>query len=262
MPDQLLQAARNGILPIGEDIIDTHTHFESGFTYYHIPFSTDEAVVREMDRYGIVQAFTFSFTGVGSDYTIGNDAIIRLVRQHPARFVGFTTLNANYPQLWLGELDRCWAAGLRGIKLIPHYQGKTSLNVDLTPLLAWADEHGCPVLNHSWDDPARLRQWAADFPRACFIIGHASTDFAEAVNRLPNVYQNTCAVLHKGQFERMCQALDTGKIVYGSDFLDLDIAFGLGPILYARVPDALKRAILSQNARRILRQYVAGSGVR
>ncbi|HPD16780.1 MAG TPA: amidohydrolase family protein [Planctomycetota bacterium] len=241
---------------MGEAIIDTHTHFEPGFSYYHIPYSTDAAVVREMDRYGIVQAFTFSFTGVGSDYTLGNDAIIRLVRQHPTRFVGFTTLNVNYPALWLGELDRCWAAGLRGIKLIPHYQGKTSLNVDLTPVLAWADAHGCPILNHSWDDPARLRQWATDFPRACFIIGHASTDFAEAVNRLPNVYQNTCAVLHKGQFEKMCQVLDTDKIIYGSDFLDLDMAFGLGPVLYARVPDSVKRKVLYANPQRVLDRHV------
>jgi len=256
MEDTILERARRGILPVGEEIIDTHSHFEPGFTYYHIPYSTDEAVVREMNRYGIALAFTFSFTGVGSDYTIGNDAIIRLVAKHPTRFVGFTTLNANYPQLWLGELDRCWAAGLRGIKLIPHYQGRTSLNVDLAPILAWADEHACPILNHSWDDPARLQQWASDFPRACFIIGHASIDFADAVNHLPNVYQNTCAVLHKGQFEKMCQALDHDKIIYGSDFLDLDIAFGLGPLLYARVPDALKRKVLCANPRRVLEQYV------
>ncbi|HUT36916.1 MAG TPA: amidohydrolase family protein [Planctomycetota bacterium] len=256
MEDQMLERARQGILPVGEEIIDTHSHFESGFTYYHIPYSTDEAVVREMDRYGVAQAFTFSFTGVGSDYTIGNDAIIRLVRKHPTRFVGFTTLNANYPKLWLGELDRCWAAGLRGIKLIPHYQGRTTANTDIAPILAWADEHGCPVLNHSWDDPTKLKQWATDFPRACFLIGHASTDFADAVNRLPNVFQDTCAVLHKGQFEKMCQVLDTDKIVYGSDFLDLDIAFGLGPILYARVPDALKRKVLTTNPQRVVKQYI------
>jgi predicted TIM-barrel fold metal-dependent hydrolase len=256
MDDTMLERARQGILPLGEGIIDTHTHFEPGFTYYHIPYSTDEAVVREMDRYGVALAFTFSFTGVGSDFTVGNDAIIRLVRKHPTRFVGFTTLNANYPQHWVGELDRCWAAGLRGIKLIPHYQGRTTSNTDIVPILRWADEHTCPILNHSWDDPARLQQWASDFPRAGFIIGHATTDFAEAVNRFPNVFQDTCAVLHKGQFETMCQALDGDKMIYGSDFMDLDMAFGLGPILYARVGDALKRKVLSANPRRVAQQYI------
>ena len=256
MSETFLEKARRGVLPLGDPIIDTHSHFERGFNYYHIPYSDDEAVVREMDRYGVVYAFTFSFTGVGSDFTIGNDAVIRLVRKHPTRFAGFATLNVNYPQLWLGELDRCWAAGLRGIKLIPHYQGKTTLNVDIPPILRWADEHACPILNHSWDDPAKLARWAADFPRACFIIGHASTEYADAVNRLPNVYQDTCAVLHKGQFERMCALLDTDKLLYGSDFMDLDVAFGLGPILFARVADDLKRKVLSLNPRRVVEQYV------
>ena len=261
MAETLLERARQGILPLGETIIDTHTHFESGFNYYHVPYSGADAVVREMDRYGIALAFTFSFTGVASDFTVGNDAIIRLVAEHPARFVGFATLNVNYPGLWRSELDRCWAAGLRGIKLIPHYQGRTTTTQDITPILAWADEHACPILNHSWDDPAKLLRWAADFPRAAFIIGHASTDYAQAVNTRPNVFQDTCALLHKGQFERMSQALDPDKMIYGSDFMDLDMAFGLGPILYARVPDALKRKVLSANPQRVVDAYLRrGSG--
>ena len=256
MTEPLLEKARRGILPIGEGVIDTHAHFETGFNYYHIPYLDEDAAVREMDRYGVRYAFVFSFSGVRSDFALGNDAIIRLVQRHPKRFAGFTTLNVNYPGLWLGELDRCWEAGLAGIKLIPHYQGRRTLDADLSPILRWADEHRCPVLNHSWDDPAALRRWADQWPNACFIIGHASLDYAEAVNRCPNVYQCTCALLMKGQFERMCERLDTDKLVYGSDFADLDIAFGLGPILWARVSDEIKRQILSRNPQRIVDRYI------
>ena len=83
-----------------------------------------------------------------------------------------------------------------------------------------------------------------------------TTSKPHVVNRFRNVYQCTCAVLQKGQFERMCSVLDTDKIIYGSDFADLDIAFGLGPILWGRVSDEIKRKVLSGNARRLIEQYI------
>ena len=249
------EEAGRGSLPIAQSIIDAHAHFEHGLNYYHIPYIHEDSVVSEMDRFGIRYAFVFSFSGIRSDFPVGNDAIIRPVREHPNRFAGFTTLNVNYPQLWLEELDRCWEAGLSGIKLIPHYQGHRTIYVDTSTVLRWANDHRCPMLNHSWDDPAALSRWATGFPDACFIIGHASFDYADAVNRFPNVYQCTCAVLQKGQFERMCSLLDTDKIIYGSDFADLDITFGLGPILWARVHDGVKRKVLSLNPQRVVDGY-------
>lgn len=257
MRKSIVDRAREGVLPVHEGIIDTHTHFERAFRYYHIPYIAEENFTREMDRFGVEYAFVFSFTGVVSDFRIGNDAIIELVRKYPHRLAGFTTLNINYPDLWLKELDRCWEAGLRGIKLIPHYQGRRTIDVDISPILRWANYHSCPILNHSWDSPEHLRLWAGEYLNVCFIVGHATLDYADIVNQFHNVYQCTCAVLHKNQFERMCARLDSNKIIYGSDFVDLDLAFGLGPILWARVSDETKRKVLSENAQSIINRYIA-----
>lgn len=254
----ILEKARKSTLPIGEKIIDVHTHIEPGFRYYHIPFSDDDSVVKEMNRYGIEYAFTFSFTGVVSDFEVGNNNIMNLVQKYKNRFAGFTTLNMNYPFSWIKELDRCRQSGLSGIKLIPHYQGKITTSQDITPILEWADRHQCPILNHSWDDPAMLKKWATDFPDACFIVGHASVQYAEAVNDCPNVFQCTCGSIQKNQFENMCNKIDTDKIVYGSDFTDLDIGFSLGPVVWGRVSDDVKRKVLGLNAQRIIDKYIKG----
>jgi predicted TIM-barrel fold metal-dependent hydrolase len=45
------------------------------------------------------------------------------------------------------------------------------------------------------------------------------------------------------------------RLLFGSDLQDLPIAWGLGPILFSRLPVESKRLILGGNLRRILEQY-------
>ena len=45
------------------------------------------------------------------------------------------------------------------------------------------------------------------------------------------------------------------RLLFGSDLMDLPIAWGLGPILYARISEADKRKILGGNLRRLMDQY-------
>ncbi|NLW50640.1 MAG: hypothetical protein GXY85_07310, partial [Candidatus Brocadiaceae bacterium] len=44
-------------------------------------------------------------------------------------------------------------------------------------------------------------------------------------------------------------------LLFGSDLQDLPIAWGLGPILFARLPVEQKRMILGGNLRRLLTEY-------
>ena len=45
------------------------------------------------------------------------------------------------------------------------------------------------------------------------------------------------------------------RLVFGSDLEDLPIAWGLGPILFARLSPDEKRMILGDNLKRILERY-------
>src|SRR2546428_7859578 len=51
------------------------------------------------------------------DLQYGNDAFLALERAHPDRIRGYVTVNPNFTAHALGEIDRCRAAAMIGIKL-------------------------------------------------------------------------------------------------------------------------------------------------
>jgi len=205
-----------------------------------------------MDVLGINEACAFSFAGVNSDFRLGNDRIAAAVSRFPKRLHGFVTLNLNYPETWLPELDRCRGMGRVGIKIIGEYQFRKTQQTALEPVYEYASRHSMIMLNHHWGEPAYLKGIASGHSGACFVIGHYSLAYADVANELDNVYQCTCVPLGYRQVEEMVDRIDVKKIVFGSDLTDLDPALGLAPIAYADIPDSAKRLILGRNMRGVL----------
>jgi len=244
-------------LPIEDElVIDAHTHLGAHFNLYHIPFGEPKGIIEQMDRLGIQKICTFSFAGVNSDFTLGNDLVAKAISEHPDRMVGYTTINANYTAEWLTELERCRKLGLKGIKIICEYQGTTTDKTGFDPVYEYADDHHAIMINHYWGSPQFLDGLAERYPDICFIIGHYSTQYADVLLRRGNVHQCTCAALMFGDIERLVEIVDADKIVYGSDLTDLDGPFGLAPILYAKIPDDVKRKILGLNMQKILDEHL------
>jgi len=233
-------------------VIDAHTHLGGFFNYYHIPYGQAAEVVSHMDAVGIDEACAFSFAGVNSDFRLGNDLIARAVSRFPKRLHGFATLNLNYPETWIPELQRCREMGLVGVKLIGEYQFRKTEQTALGPVYEYASTHGMIMLNHYWGEPAYLKGIALKNAGACFVIGHYSLAYAEVANEVENVYQCTCVPLGYRQVEEMVERIDPKKIVFGSDLTDLDPGLGLAPIAYAEIPDSKKRLILGGNIRKVL----------
>jgi predicted TIM-barrel fold metal-dependent hydrolase len=233
-------------------VIDAHTHLGGFFNYYHIPYGRDDEVVGHMDVLGIDEACAFSFAGVNSDFRLGNDLIAAAVSEFPKRLHGFATLNLNYPEFWIPELERCREMGLVGVKIIGEYQFRKTQQTALEPVYEYASKHEMIMLNHYWGEPAYLKGIALGNAGACFVIGHYSLAYAEVANEVDNVYQCTCVPLGYHQVEEMVERIDAKKIVFGSDLTDLDPALGLAPIAYADIPDSKKRLILGKNMRRVL----------
>lgn len=251
MADKFREYALAGQLLKDELVIDAHTHLGL-CSLYHIPDGDTGSVVKEMDRLGIDRACTFAFAGVNSDFVYGNDVTAEAMESYPDRFVGFAVMNPHYPEEMVPELERCRSQGFRGIKLIAAYQGYPDDGPNFVPAYEFAHENRWIVLSHSWSRPEFLDRLATDYPNATFIIGHCDMQYAEVVKQRPNVYQCTCAALSFGDIERMVEAMPVEKIVYGSDFTDLPMPFSFGPILYARIPDDAKRAILGPNMKAVL----------
>lgn len=240
----------------GELVIDAHTHIGGRSKIYHLPDSSTEGMVAEMDRHGMDKAITLSFSAITSDPAYGNDIAAEAVRAYPDRFVGFAGVNPHYHTEMKAELERCKALGLRGIKMIADYQKYPVDGPGLFPAYEFAHENGWPMLNHNWGPPAFLDKLATTFSNACFINGHYfGPGYEEVAVKRDNVFLCTCAALNFADIETLVQAVPPEKIVFGSDFPDLPIMFSLAPILYARISDDAKRKIIGFTAKCLLERW-------
>jgi predicted TIM-barrel fold metal-dependent hydrolase len=254
--DEYVQFGRTGERPDDMFFDDCHGHLGGYSSSYHVPDCDLESTVKEMRRLGDRKACVFSFAGVSSDERFGNDIVADAVRRHPDRFIGFTLLNPHRgrDEMWR-ELERCAKLGLRGVKLIPYYQGYPEDGPLLEVAAEWAHKHKQIVLDHNWGPPAHLERLLAAYPDACFINGHTNLALADLVAKYPNFYICSCPLLGPRDCETFVEKIGADRLLFGSDLQDLPIAWGLGPILFARIPTEQKRMVLGGNLQRILAKY-------
>lgn len=253
-PSTLAQKVRMGLALTDELVIDAHAHI-GVIKDYFVPEPEVNHLVSYMDRYGTDVACIFGFAGVNSDFVYGNDLVIDAVQRYPDRFVGYTTLSANYPEDLIPELERTHALGLRGIKLITAYQGHPEDTERFEPVYAWADARHTIILSHQWGSAEFLGRLAERYSRVCFVIGHLNPAYAPVVRRYDNVYTTTTFVPSPVAVVQAVDAFGAEKILFGSDFPDLDVSLNIAPLLSARISDEHKRMILGRTMQRLLEEY-------
>lgn len=254
--DELVQWGRTGLKPEGIKLYDNHGHVGGTAGHYHVPQGDVEALIHEMDRFGIEKACVFSLSGVFTDEVYGNDRAIEYIRRYPDRFVGFTLLNPHRgPQFMREELKRCADLGMRGIKLIPTYQGYPEEGPNIDIACQWAHEHRQLILNHEWGGIDQMRRLVATYPDACFFTGHTTTRYAPIMKEYDNLYVCTCPVLGPRTVESVVDAIGADRFLFGSDLTDLPISWGIGPVLFARIPESDKRKILGDTLKGLLMRY-------
>ncbi|NOY83181.1 MAG: amidohydrolase family protein [Kiritimatiellaeota bacterium] len=259
--DEYVQLGRTGQRSERVVVHDCHGHIGQHLSHYHIPDSSLDAVVREMERIGVRHACVFGFSGVVSDERPDNDAVAEAVRDHSELFTGFVLLNPHRGEgEMLRELERGAARGLRGIKLIPSYQGYPVDGPGIEAACRWAHERRWIILNHHWGPCARLERLIDRYPDACYITGHMTLEYAELMKRVDNLFVCTCPLLGPRACEEAVSVLGAERLLFGSDLEDLPIAWGLGPILFADIPPSDKTAILGGNLRRLLARWSAAAG--
>ncbi len=256
MPDDYARFARTGQRPISMTFLDCHGHLGGRASHYHLPNCTTEGILHDMDRLGVRKVCVFSFAGVFSDEKFGNDVIANAVRLHPERFVGFTLLNPHRGRdEMLAELERCAKLGLRGVKLIAHYQLYPAEGPMIEVACRWAHERRQIILHHDWGSPSFLEKMVSTYPNALYVTGHSTTAYADLMKKYPQIYVCSCPLLGPDACEQIVAAIGANRLLFGSDLQDLPIAWGLGPILFANIPPDEKRMILGGNLQRILQSY-------
>ena len=223
-------------------LIDAHAHFLHAGAGRADWRDVNASRLRAGDRIGITWHVasilgTYGFSSPtyfpsAADVSAGNDAMIALCREEPARVRMMAVVNPNYTDHALRELDRCRTAGAIGIKLLASRRADDRL---LDPIAEYSAEHGMPVLHHIWQhrrrewpsqeisDGADLARLAARHPRATFVLAHigGGGDYAHtfpAIVDQPNIYPDVSGSgVDRGMLDEALAALGAGRLLWGCD---------------------------------------------
>jgi uncharacterized protein len=176
------------------------------------------------------------------------------------------TVNPNYTDHAVAEIERCVARGAIGVKLLASRRADDPL---LDPIATVAGERGLPVLHHIWQhrrrewpsqeisDGADLARLAARHPHTSFILAHigGGGDYMHtfpAIVDHPNIYPDISGSgVDRGMLDEALAALGPARLLWGCD---LTIETGLAKLRALEViglkPDEMA-AVRWGNAQRI-----------
>jgi predicted TIM-barrel fold metal-dependent hydrolase len=254
-------------------MIDFHVHqptareASSGEKY---PYGAAEYVAA-MDELGIELSVVFTFDGLAHPSPAANDALAEWVAEAPDRLVAFGTvdpLSADAPR----ETERCLTdLGMRGLKFHPWIQGFCPHQPFMDPIAEVAADHGVPILFHDgtppYSTPLQIAALARRHPRLPCVLGHGGLhdlwrEAIVAVTRTPNLHVCLCATPNIGMRE-VARRCPPDRLLFGTDAglaepaLQAFVAERVREVRSLAIPDELRRAMLFDNPRRLLRLEAA-----
>ena len=205
-----------------------------------------DALLESGRNAGVTDYLVFSTATVPHQVKSINDFILGVTAEHP-EFIGAGTIHVDYEDN-LGEMERIYNAGLRGIKFHPDFQ---KFNIDderLFPSFELLEDKGMFFITHSGDPrypfshPERVARVAKRFPKLKIIAAHfggwMTWDIARrCLAQLPNVYIDTSSTYGFGGKEPMIEgfkAFDNTHIFFGCDYPmwdhkdELEVLYSLG----------------------------------
>lgn len=224
--------------------------------------SADE-LVSSGDAIG-VERYVIHSTATRADQVASiNDFVAGEVARE-SRFVGFGTMHRDFPEPE-AEIARIAAAGLRGVKLHPDFQRFPVDDPKMDAVYAELAARGLPVLVHAGDrrfdfsGPRRIARVLDRHPGLTLIAAHFGgyTEWEDALGLLAgrNLFMDTSSTLWKLEPERALGIIrkhGTERFLFGSDFPMWDHRTELARFLSLGLSDAENRAILGENAARLL----------
>ncbi len=166
------------------------------------------------------------------DVAAGNKALRDIIRAHPGLVKGYVTVNPNYPNDAIAEIERGLAAGMVGIKLAASRRASDPL---LDPIAGFAAASGLPILQHAWQHRTRevnnqeisdaldLLELAARHETCNFILAHigGGGDWAHSLRALrgvPNVFVDLSGSgVDRGMLELCLECVGAERLLWGCD---------------------------------------------
>ncbi len=205
-----------------------------------------------------------------------NEWTCRVAREHP-QLIPFIGLDPSMSaEELVAEIDQRRSEGARGIKLHPPAQRFYANDRRLWPVFERAQELGLPVIFHSgagayapgptdYAHPGHFPEVLSAFPRLTVVMAHlAFGDFAACADLArahANVFFDCCYVINGTEKrpslsdEEAASALrrvGVERVMFGSDYPWSDPLLDAARIQRLPLTDAEKRAVLHDNAVRVL----------
>jgi uncharacterized protein len=244
-------------------IIDSHCHYSPAFFRYREYRMDLDALVSEMDRYGIAYAI-LSAAGEFAAYATaeGNSAVAAAARRFPERFIGFATINPWSRASGVEALARAHEDyGFTGLVLHPILQGFEANDPLVFPLVERAlaldmvvyVTGGAPYLAM----PYKIADLAGRYPEGRFVMGHAGWDFHFDVPYCLEACSNLWAETSKNglaNLEALARKFGSSRLLFGSDHPFSSYEGEIEKIrLLPGLDDSGRENIFSRNARNLLR---------
>lgn len=224
--------------------------------------------LRLMDRFGIERALLTSTAALLDNTTLGNGMLADVVRRYPERFLGAGVINPNAgtgPAL--SEVERCLQQGFVALRLFPGLHGYASSDADiLDPVMAEAERAGLPVIvtvrvsgQTGFPDTAiaTVRALALRYPQVPIIAAGAGyaerVPLTRAAAACPNLHIEISQMQGGDAVGLLCTALGSARVLLGTGMGVLYASPALRRVDAANLPGLDREAILSGNARRLLR---------
>ncbi len=262
-------------------IIDCHTHVNN----YHDEAVDDlggciEKLLRDMrrNRVDVAMVLTSYKVTPGRPST---QAVVEATRPHPNLYVVAGVGWADFQEKDLDSL-RPWVekGKVKGLKIYPGYEPFYPNDARLAPAMAFAREHGLPVMVHSGDTyapqgklkyshPLHIDELAVDYPEVEFVICHIGNpwirDTMEVLYKNANVYTDFSGLV-LGNFEdrfesymrklvqeMLLYGVQPEKCLYGTDWPIASMESYLEFMDELRLPPRDHRLMMCENAIRLFK---------
>lgn len=219
----------------------------------------------EMEKLCIYMGMKWSQDPDPADLRKQNDEVLRALKAHPDRLLGFVYVSAHHIKESLEELERCVANGpMVGVKL---WVAKRCASDEIDPLIHRAAELKALIFQHTWlkvtsnypgeSTPDDLVQLAKRFPDVPLICGHTGGTWElgiRAIKDQPNLYADLAgSEPTAGYTEMAVRELGAERVIYGTDAGGRSFATQLAKVHGADITEEQKHLIFGANLRRLLR---------
>ncbi|MCS7254393.1 MAG: amidohydrolase family protein [Armatimonadota bacterium] len=236
-------------------IIDCNTVV--GFWVRRQVDSSAEALLKIMDKYGVVRALCVSTTAIFYDYRQGNEETLSIARRSNFRLYPVATVDPREYINCFKEIELRARQGWRLFRFFPDLQGWTVRYAPFRDIAQLLGELKLPFMlpAHATGVATEIAELVGELQVPVILTAVNYNNLSEIISVMKQT-QHICIETHKlfstGAYEILKEHVGVERIAYGSFAPVQYFASSYLPLIRSSLTDDEKRKILCENIRWIL----------